>query len=129
MNDFLAVLAPFVIMGLAGCKIPVAGKSESLVSNFRFEPEAFDSFRGVTSVKYTLAQEATTTLTILRATEEGNSLLVTTLFENLFESKGAHKHTWLGDTNEGQFASSGIYLGVLHVSSERYEAIVRVYHR
>ena len=129
MNELLAIIVPVAMIFMASCRIPVGQETDSRVSNFRFEPEAFDSFMGVSRAHYTLSQASVTSLHILRKTDDGKSILVMTLFENLFESKGIHQHSWLGDTMEGTFASSGIYLGVLRLGSERFEAVVRVYHR
>lgn len=91
----------------------------------KFVPEAFDSFTSSASVRYTLSRSAVTTLRITR--KDGGTVIV--LFESLQESKGSHSHAWQGDTEEGHFAPSGGYLGVLEVEGERFESVVRVYHR
>jgi hypothetical protein len=65
------------------CHLPTQQMTE-LVSSFRFEPEAFDSFTGSASIRYTLARPAVTTLRIAR--KGGETIIV--LFEFLKESKG-----------------------------------------
>jgi hypothetical protein len=107
------------------CHLPSEETGE-VVTSLRFEPEAFDSFTSSASVRYTLARPATTTLRI-RAKPTDSPVI--SLFENLRESKGVHSHTWLGDTAEGYFAPSGGYVGILEVEGERFEAVVRIYHR
>ncbi len=95
------------------------------MTSLKFVPEAFDSFTSSVSIRYTLARPAVTTLRITR--KDGKTVIV--LFESLQESKGSHSHAWQGDTQEGYFAPSGGYVGVLEAEGERFEAVVRVYHR
>jgi hypothetical protein len=129
MNEISAAILPFILLPLVSCRIPVGQEADALVSHFRFEPEAFDSFLGVSRAHYSLSQASVTSLSIMKRTDDGKGTLVMTLFENLYETKGTHQHAWLGDTKDGTFASSGIYIGVLQTGAERFEAIVRVYHR
>lgn len=129
MNDLSAMLLALVLLSLASCRMPVSQDSDDLVSHFRFEPEAFDSFFGVSQAQYSLKQASVTSLSIVKRSDDGHNTLVMTLFENLFETKGTHKHIWLGDTRDGTFAPSGIYVGVLVIGSLHFEAVVRVYHR
>jgi len=129
MSDRAAILILLGLILLGSCRIPINGPAGALVSNFQFEPEAFDSFVGVSRARYNLSQAAYTSLSIVRLTDEGKRIHVITLFENLFEAKGSHDHMWLGDTDEGTFAPSGTYIGVLRAGSEHYETVVRVYHR
>jgi hypothetical protein len=109
---------------LSGCRLP-EGADSSIVTNLRFEPEAFDSFTASTSVRYTLSRPAVTTLRICSKTRE----TVVILFEELHETKGSHAHTWLGDTDEGFFAPAGSYIGVLEAEGEEFESVVKIYHR
>ncbi len=117
---FLLVLVPAAL----SCRLPDEEDVE-IVTSMKFVPEAFDSFAGSASVRYTLSRPATTTLRITR--KDGTAVII--LFESLQESKGSHSHAWQGDTEAGYFAPSGGYLGVLEVEGKRYEAVVRVYHR
>ncbi len=110
------------------CHLP-SGASEVIVSGFRFEPQAFDSFMRSVELKYTLSRPATTTIQIVSASSSDSSGMVLTLFEDLHESAGSHAHAWLGDNEEGYFAPAGHYIGVLTVEGERVEAMVQVYHR
>jgi flagellar hook assembly protein FlgD len=117
------LLACGIVAGFS-CRLP-EGADSSIVSNLRFEPEAFDSFTASTSVRYTLSRPTVTTMRICSKSRE----TVIILFEDLSESKGSHAHTWLGDTDEGFFAPAGSYVGVLEVEGEKYESVVRIYHR
>jgi|WetSurSiteA1Bulk_404760.scaffolds.fasta_scaffold44055_2 hypothetical protein len=129
MSDRLMLLAQAAMVLFASCRIPVGPATAAVATDFAFKPEAFDSFAGVTLAHYTLSQPARTSLYVFSLSAEGKQALVMTLFENLFETTGSHEHMWLGDTNEGTFAPSGRYVGVLQTASEHYETIVRVYHR
>lgn len=119
------IMVMLLSIGTSACRLPVA-QEDSLVSNLKFQPEAFDSFTASTSLRYSLARPATTTIRILTANKAEP---VITLFEELKESRGLHEHTWLGDTEEGYFAPTGSYVGILEVEGEQYESVVRVYHR
>jgi hypothetical protein len=129
MNDFSVVMLFLVLLSVASCRMPASQDTDELVSHFRFEPEAFDSFFGVSRAQYSLREASVTSLSIVKRSDHGQNTLVMTLFENLYESKGTHKHVWLGDTRDGIFAPSGIYVGVLQIGSLHFEAVVRVYHR
>ena len=119
------IMVMLLSIGTSACRLPVA-QEDSLVSNLKFQPEAFDSFTASTSLRYSLARPATTTIRILTANKAEP---VITLFEELKESRGLHEHTWLGDTEEGYFAPSGSYIGVLEVEGQKFESVVRIYHR
>ncbi len=117
--------AAILILAAAAFSCRLPGEESEIVTSMKFVPEAFDSFTGSASVRYTLARPAVTSLRITR--KDGETVIV--LFQSLQESKGSHSHAWQGDTEEGYFAPSGGYLGVLEVEGERFEAVVRVYHR
>ncbi len=119
----LAVFLPPLIV-LPACRLP-SDEEDVLVTDFKFQPEAFDSFVGSASVRYTLSRPAVTSLRVTR--KDGETVIV--LFRSLQESKGSHSHAWQGDTEQGYFAPSGGYVWVLEVEGNRYEAVVRVYHR
>ncbi len=51
-----------------------------------------------------------------------------TLVLNVAESKGSHSHTWLGDTDDGYFAPSGLYIGIIKIQERRFESTVLVFH-
>ena len=129
MNDLSVMVLPLVLLCVASCRMPASQDADDLVSHFRFEPEAFDSFFGVSRAQYSLRQASVTSLSIVKRSDDGQNTLVMTLFKNLFETKGTHQHVWLGDTQDGTFAPSGIYIGVLQIGSLHFEAVVRVYHR
>ncbi len=113
---------------LSGCRLPTSVESEDIVASLRFSPAAFDSFRRNTEILYTLNQSARVTLSIVRRPVQGADQPVVTLFTELFESKGLHSHTWLGDTSAGLFAPPGDYIGIIRVGGRSFEAAVRVFH-
>jgi hypothetical protein len=121
----LKMLLIVLLSAPVACRLPGAAEDQ-LVTGFRFEPEAFDSFTGSASIHYTLSRPAVTTLRIFM---RGKNEPLIVLFESLRESKGTHEHTWLGDTEEGYFAPAGNFRGILDAEGEQFEAVVRVYHR
>jgi hypothetical protein len=106
---------------LSSCRLPT---DESLISAFRAEPDAFDSFSSATQIRYTLSRSAATTLSIIA--RDGTRLR---LFSNLSESRGPHEHTWLGEGSDGYFAPAGTYTASLEAEGERVETIIRIFHR
>ena len=112
----------------ASCKLPSATDDPSAVTSLRFSPSAFDSFRANTEMRYTLKAPTTVNIYVIRRDSSGQTLLVNTLVQDVYETKGTHAHTWLGDTNRGLFAPTGLYLGILQIGDRRFEAAVRVFH-
>lgn len=121
----LAIVA-FVLV--TGCKLPDSVEEGTLVTNLRFTPSAFDSFTTNTEIRYALGMPADVTLSIVRRDGAGRDQLVNTLCTDLYESKGIHAHTWLGDTPSGIFAPAGEYVGILSVRGHQFESTVRVFH-
>jgi len=115
------------LLQLPGCRNPLAEDDPDLVTNLRFVPSAFDSFRANTELKYTLKSPSVVTLFIV-SRQDGNDLLVATLLPAISETGGTHGHTWLGNTNEGYFAPTGVYIGVLQTEDRRFETTVEVFH-
>jgi hypothetical protein len=122
------LLASAILIALNGCKLPTALDDPGLVSNLRFSPSGFDSFRTNTEIRYTLKAPATVSIFISKRDSLGREFLVKSLIENVNETKGSHSHTWLGDTNQGQFAPLGSYIGVVQIQHKRFEAAVLVFH-
>jgi hypothetical protein len=122
------LFASAILIALSSCKLPTALDDPALVSNLRFSPSAFDSFRTNTEIRYTLKAPATVSIFISRRDSLGQDFLVKTLIENVNETKGSHSHTWLGDTNQGQFAPIGSYIGVVQIQRKRFETAVLVFH-
>ena len=112
---------------LVSCRLPADVDAESLVTNFRFSPAAFDSFKQSTELRYSLAAPSDVSCMIIRRTAVADAL-VTILCVSVRESKGTHAHTWLGETYAGQFAPAGDYIGIVRVRDRGFEATVRVYH-
>jgi flagellar hook assembly protein FlgD len=113
---------------LYSCKLPTAPDDSSIVSNLRFTPSAFDSFTKNTEVQYTLKNPATVNILIVKRDSSGQEYLVKTIAEVIHETKGTHRHTWLGDTEKGLFAPIGTYIGLVQIESQRFEATVLVFH-
>lgn len=111
---------------LSSCSLP--SQTDLLVSSLRCAPSAFDSFRTNTEIRYTLAKPATVSIYIARRDATGQLVLVNTLARNIYETKGSHGHTWLGDTAAGVFAESGLYIAILEIENSRYETTVRIFH-
>lgn len=122
------LLTSVISIGLYTCKLPTALDDPALVSNLRFSPSAFDSFRTNTEIRYTLKTPTTVTIFISKKDSLGREFLVKTLIENVHETKGTHSNTWLGDTNQGQFAPIGSYVGVVQIQHRRFETAVLVFH-
>ena len=120
---FLIVAISFV-----SCKLPTAADDPSIVSNLRFTPSAFDSFTKNAEVQYTLKNPVAVDISIIKRDSSGQEYLVKTLAEGIHETKGTHRHTWLGDTEKGLFAPIGIYIGIVRIESRQFEATVLVYH-
>jgi len=122
------LFASIILIALNSCQLPTALDDPALVSNLRFSPSAFDSFRRNTEIRYTLKAPATVSIFVSKKDSVGQEFLVKTLIENVNETKGTHSHTWLGDTNQGQFAPIGNYIGVVQIQHKRFEAAVLVFH-
>jgi len=127
------VLAGFLLLisvfSLCGCTQPSAAEHPHLVTDLRFSPSAFDSFRGNTQLRYRLAAPSVLTIYITRLDTFGEEQLVRTIMQNLSETRGVHSHTWLGDTEQGFFAPVGRYVGVVRTERRRFETLVTVYHQ
>mgnify|MGYP001360902762 CR=1 FL=1 len=113
---------------LQTCQFPSGSDDPELVSNLRFSPSAFDSFRTNTELRYTLKSPAKLSIYVAMRDSIGSEFLVKKLAENIEETKGTHAHTWLGDATNGQFAPRGSYIGVVLTGHQRYEAAVLVFH-
>jgi hypothetical protein len=116
-----------LLLGSSSCSLPTQADDPALVTNLRFSPSAFDSFKRNTEIRYSLKYPAQVSIVIVRR-EGGADELIKTLFMDLEESKGTQAHTWLGDTEQGMFARTGVYYGVLRAGGRRVEAEVRIYH-
>jgi hypothetical protein len=121
-------LVVVILLILSSCKLPTAADDPSIVSNLRFTPSAFDSFTKNTEVQYTLKNPVTVSISIVKKDSSGQEFLVRTIAEDIRETKGTHRHTWLGDNEIGLFAPIGTYIGIVQIDSQRFEATVLVYH-
>jgi len=122
-------LAWLIVLSLSGsCNLPSALDDPELVSSLRFSPSAFDSFKSNTQILYSLKAPATLNAYILKVDSTGKEYLVKTLVLNAAESKGSHAHTWLGDTDDGLFAPTGTYIGVIQIQNKSFQATVLVFH-
>jgi hypothetical protein len=117
-----------LIIGGAGCSNPLASGITGVLTNLRFTPSAFDSFRRNTELRFTLESPQTLSIVIAREDSGANQVPVRTLLVNARETKGSHSTTWLGDNNSGTFAPSGMYLGVVTIGHESFSTSVQVFH-
>ena len=122
MRTIIALTA----FSLSGCHLPTAADNPAIVTNLRFSPSAFDSFRSNTELRYTLATPAELSIMIVRKMD--GVALVKTIAQNIYETKGTHGHTWLGDTGAGRFAPAGEYVAILSVGGRRFESSVEIFH-
>jgi hypothetical protein len=120
------ITIPSLLLFLNSCSLP--SSTDLIITSLRCSPSAFDSFRTNTEIKYTLAKPASITIYIAQRDDSGQLVLVNTLAQNIYETKGSHGHTWLGDTAAGLFAESGLYIAILQIESNQYETSVRVFH-
>ncbi len=120
----------FILLSILSfsCKLPTAADDPNIVSNLRFTPSAFDSFTKNTEIQYTLKNPVTVSISIVKKDSSGQEFLVKNLAEDIHETKGSHRHTWLGDTDKGYFAPIGTYIGILQIESKRYETTVLIFH-
>jgi len=126
MNTGAVIL--FTAGMFAGCRLPGETDESLLVTNLRFSPAAFDSFKGNTELRYSLAVPSDVSCVIVKRNGAGPDLLVSALSTGIHESKGTHAHTWLGDTEAGLFAPAGEYVGIVRVRDHQFESTVRVFH-
>ena len=96
----------------------------NIITNLRFSPDTFDSYKRNTSLKYTLLKQAEVSIHIYDA----NGNLVKTLLENLKETKGTHSHGWLGISDKGFFVPVGVYLAKVKADYDEAYAIVEIFH-
>jgi hypothetical protein len=122
------LLLVVMLLGFTSCKLPTAADDPNIVSNLRFTPSAFDSFTKNTEVQYTLKNPVTVSISIVKKDSSGQEFLVRTIAEDIRETKGTHRHTWLGDNEKGLFAPIGTYIGIVQIDSQRFEATVLVFH-
>ncbi|MGB2867278.1 MAG: hypothetical protein WBD36_02410 [Bacteroidota bacterium] len=116
------------LMLFVSCSHPSTLDDPELITGLRFSPSAFDSFKSNTEIRYSLKSPVTVTIYLIAKGPNGMPYLVKTLVENVSETKGSHSHTWLGDTNQGSFAPSGDYVGIVQIEDKRFETSVLVFH-
>ena len=116
------------LASITGCQGPDFLDDLALVTNLRFSPSAFDSFRRNSDLKYTLKYPTTLSIYIIKKDSAGQEYLVKTLCEDTYETKGTHSITWLGDNNQRYFAPIGMYFGIISIEGRRYETSVQVFH-
>ncbi len=121
-------LGPLLLLCAAGCSLYSPEGDSDFVTNLRFSPSAFDSFKANTQILYSLKDPGSVSIYITARDSSGDEFLVNTLMEDVHESKGSHAHTWLGDGTNGRFAPAGLYFGIVQVSNQRFETSVRVFH-
>ena len=111
------------------CHLPIQIPDDKLVTDLRFSPSAFDSFKQNTELRYSLKEPATVSILIARRDSVYGERAVATLISGLNETSGTHGHSWLGNTDLGVFAPAGNFLGILIANNHRFEAAVIVFHQ
>jgi hypothetical protein len=117
-----------VICLFSSCKLPTSVDASLLVTNLRFTPSAFDSYTKNAEIQYSLSTASTLSISIQKKDTSGYYSLIRSIAVNIAETKGTHRHTWLGDTERGLFAPVGTYIGVLQIDQSKYEATILVFH-
>jgi hypothetical protein len=110
------------------CNHPAGPADSGVVSNLRFAPSAFDSFKRNTELKFTLKLPETLNIFIVRRDAAGDESRVKRLIENARQTRGSHSVSWLGDTDNGLFAPAGMYLALVEIEAQTYETTVEVFH-
>lgn len=111
----------------SGCRLADPEEDPLLVSDLRFSPSAFDSFRRNTEMRFSLRYPAVLSISVVRRDSSGE-VRVRSLLDDVCFTKGSHSVTWLGDTDERLFAPTGVYLGMVRTRGERFIATVEVFH-
>lgn len=129
-NPIRLIVATLILILFSGtsCRLPVGAPDVGVVTNLRFSPSAFDSFKSNTEIKYSLKTPASVSVVIVRRDSLQNEIPVATLISMTRETSGTHAHTWLGNTDRGMFAPAGTYFGIVVADNERFEASVCVFH-
>jgi hypothetical protein len=122
-----AMLISFLLFA-SSCRLPVGAPDAGVVTNLRFTPSAFDSFKNNTEIRYSLKVPASVSIAIVRRDSLQNEIPVVTLISKINETSGTHAHTWLGNTDRGTFAPADTYFGIVVADNERFEASVCVFH-
>ncbi len=117
-----------ILLSLNSCHLPTTADDPSSITSLRFTPSAFDSFTKNTQIQYALKSPSTLSISIVTKDSLGSYALVRTIAQNIHETKGTHGHTWLGDTENGFFAPTGTYIGLVQMDSQNYETTVLVFH-
>jgi hypothetical protein len=114
----LLLFAPLVLFS---CSVP----EPEIVKSLRFEPPLFDSFKQNTYLKYTLTKPAEVSIYIL----DKNGNIIKTIAENLRLTQGSQSHGWKGDNDNGEFQTTGIYIGAVVVKGNKtYKTTVEIFH-
>ena len=121
-------LVAVLLLNETSCNYPSQSGDPGLVTNLRFAPSAFDSFKRNTELRFTLGTPRTLSIAIARTSSAKEMHVVKTLIVNAAETKGSHSVAWLGDNDGGYFAPAGIYLGVVTIDDQRYSTTVQVFH-
>ncbi len=110
------------------CHLPTGADAPDAITGLRFTPSAFDSFRRITELTYSLRAASTVSIYIVKKDSSQKEFLVKTLAVNLDDTKGSHSITWIGDSDAHVFAPVGIYFGVVQIQLRRFQTIVQVFH-
>ena len=122
INRLLFVL--WVCRGLCLCGCLTNPLRPNIITNLRFSPDVFDSYKGNTSLKFTLQEEARVSIWMSSASGQRVKHLV----DNVVETKGTHSHGWLGLNDDGYFVPAGVYLATVTADSDEAQTSVELFH-
>jgi hypothetical protein len=110
-----------MLLFFLSCSVP----EPEIVKSLRFEPPLFDSFKQNTYLRYTLTKPAVVSIYIFD--KDGN--IIKTIAENLRLTQGSQSHGWKGDNDNGEFQTTGIYIGAVVVKGNKtYKTTVEIFH-
>ena len=128
MKNVLQWLFTICVVCTFRCSPSTGPVDPDVLSNLRFSPSAFDSFKRNTELKFSLKVPETLNISIVRRNASGADSRVKILIGNARETRGSHSVSWLGDTDDGLFAPAGIYFALVEIGSQSYETSVQVFH-
>lgn len=106
-----------------GCNLNNPFRPE-IITSLRFSPDAFDSYKRNTSIKFTLTRRATVSAWITNSRGE----VIIQLTQEIEQTRGTHSLAWLGLDLNGTFVTPGVYIAWVSADYDTASASVVVYH-
>ena len=124
VSQYLRLCMLLVMFWLtAGCNLNNPFRPE-IITSLRFSPDAFDSYKRNTSIRFALTRRATVSAWI---TNSGGEVIIQ-LAEEFEQTRGTHSLAWLGLDLNGTFVTPGVYIAWVSADYDRASASVVVYH-